>query len=236
MPRKILGRNYSGDGSAPPSGKKAPVGSLRSSGGFDRGVCGETRELPRADRRNMALFSCLFFDFAQRHAGPKRTRRLHTFNYFTAGIGALILPPNPGSDLILGSPCLRFGPESAAVVGASPPLAAQLALGPALGRPRHNPPWYLAPFGVRKPKGASSLGGDSTKIAFFCKNHDFLALSGLSPRRMQGGQGPWDPGFRPSGRGSSRVWPQTPRSIDAQERKERTGAFFPEGGADPSPE
>jgi len=70
MPRKILGRNYSGDGSAPPSGKKAPVGSLRSSGGFDRGVCGETRELPRADRRNMALFFCFFLDFAQGYAGP----------------------------------------------------------------------------------------------------------------------------------------------------------------------
>ena len=63
MPTNILGRNYSGDGSAPASGKKAPAASLRSSGGIDRGVCGETRELLRAGRRNMALSESNFAVF-----------------------------------------------------------------------------------------------------------------------------------------------------------------------------
>ena len=186
MTTNICGRNYSGDGPAPASGKKAPVASLRSSGGIDRGVCGETRELLRADRRNMALFF-LFFDFPTRVlwallARPGSSgRRCALPRLRLCGLGS--------SDCTTSASSTRTRPAG----------------------------------GVRERAAGVQKGRHG-------------ALSGLGPGRPAGGEKPWDPGFRPSGRKSSRVWPQTPRSISPQERKEAAGAFFPEAGADRSPE
>ena len=186
MTTHICSRNYSGDGSAPASGKKAPVASLRSSGGIDRGVCGETRELLRAGRRNMALSESSFLDFAPCYAGPSWR-----------------------------------DPALLAAVAPCPGAALR--------------PWVLRlhDFGELDAHEARRAGrGRAAGVQKGCH----VALSGLCPGRIAGVKNPWDPGFRPSGRKSSRVRPQTPRSISPQERKEATGAFFPEAGADPSPE